>query len=71
MLRVRTPHIMNMLKFNMLLYEDDYFCLLKQNWLIELYAYEGVYAVAKQDEKTRFKISVPFEVVMETKPNWL
>ena len=48
-----------MLKFNMLLYEDDFSCVLKENWLIELHAYEGVYAVVKADEKTRFKISVP------------
>lgn len=40
---------MNKLKFNMLLYEDDYFCKLRENWLVELFAYEGVYAVSRED----------------------
>lgn len=68
MLRVATPQIMSLLKFNMLLYEDDYFCFLRENWLVELYAYEGVYAVAKPDEKTRFKISLPEQVLLQAKP---
>lgn len=63
MLRVQTPGIMSLLKFNMLLYEDDYFCVLRENWLVEIYVYEGVYAVARPDEKTRFKISVPEHVI--------
>jgi len=30
---------MDKLKFNLLLYNDEYFCELSENWLIEVYAY--------------------------------
>lgn len=55
----------------MLLYEDDFFCVLKENWLLQLHAYEGVYAVAKAEEKTRFKISLPEQVNLQLKPHRL
>lgn len=69
MLKVKTSELMRKVKFNMLLYEDDYFCYLRENWQVELYSYEGVYAVSKSDEKTKFKISIPDYIILEMKPN--
>lgn len=34
---------------HMLLYEDLYFCQLKENWMLEVFAYEGVYAVSREN----------------------
>ena len=59
MLRIQSPEIMSKAKFNLLLYEDDYFDQLKENWLVELHAYEGVCAYMRPDDKTKFKISIP------------
>lgn len=50
---------MSVMKFHLLLYEDEHFCKLKENWMLQIHVYEGVYAVAKPEQKTKFKISIP------------
>lgn len=54
---------MEKLKFNLLLYEDEFFCELTENWLIEVYAYEGVCTTFRSDFNTRFKITLPWSAV--------
>jgi hypothetical protein len=63
LVRIPTPKIMEKLKFNLLLYEDEFFCELSENWLIEVYAYEGVCTTFRNDFNTRFKITLPWSAV--------
>jgi hypothetical protein len=63
MVRLPTPKVMQKLQFNLLLYSDDYFCELAENWLIEVYAYEGVCSSFRSDFSTRFKLTLPWSAV--------
>jgi hypothetical protein len=63
LIRIPTPKIMERLRFNLLLYDDEFFCELSENWLIEVYAYEGVCTTFRSDFNTRFKITLPWTAV--------
>ena len=54
---------MDKIKFNLLLYNDEYFCDLTQNWQIQIYAYEGVCSYFRSDFNTKFKITMPWSSV--------
>ncbi len=49
--------------FNLLLYEDHYFDRVRENWLLNLTAYEGLWVQARQDSTTKFKFSLPNHAV--------
>lgn len=63
MVRLPTPKVMQKLHFNLLLYRDEYLCELTENWLIEVYAYEGVCSSFRSDYSTRFKLTLPWSAV--------
>lgn len=63
LIRTQTSKIMEKVRFNLLLYNDEYCCELTENWLIEIYAYEGVCAYFRSDFNTKFKITMPWSAV--------
>ncbi len=52
--------------FNLLLYDDEYFDELKENWLIVVNSYEGVWTQCRQDYSTKFKIALPMSIVPQS-----
>lgn len=58
-------------RFSLLLYEDEFFCRLRENWLLQLQAFEGVCSVWRPHQKTKFKISVPEQVLAYNRPGFL
>lgn len=49
--------------FNLLLYDDEYFDVLKENWLIVVNSYEGVWAQCRPDSNTQFKLALPMNII--------
>ncbi len=50
-------------KLNLLLYDDEYFHDLRENWMVELHAYEGICTNYRTDSNTHFKITLPYQAV--------
>ncbi len=51
--------------FNILLYDDQYFDSLKENWLVVVNSYEGVWAQCRMDYSTKIKISLPMNILSQ------
>lgn len=69
LLKVLTPAIMQRKTFNILLYDDEYFDELKENWLIVLNSYEGVWAQCRMDYSTKIKLALPMSIIPQTLGN--
>jgi len=65
-----TPDIMTKKTFHILLYDDEYFNELKENWVISVFSYEGVYTQSRPDFSTKVKITLPLNAIPFSAPEF-
>ena len=65
-----TPEIMTKKTFHILLYDDEYFNELKENWVISVFSYEGVYTQYRPDFTTKLKITLPLNSIPFSGPEF-